>query len=651
MTQKLEFVKSSYSTGGDELTEMYCEQCKQFDDVDQTAEWFCVECLEYFCSRCATFHKRNLPNHTMQDRETMSHDYCLDHCLQHPQQLVKFFCETHNMTACKECKKIQHEDCKDVKHIPTLVADIKNSEELKQVRKTLQNLSEDIELIKYIMPTNEIIQDNEKTAINEMEKRHIILEKQMEDQYSSTKENLEKKAKAEIENNDVRFQKEREDMTKAFNEKLQNLTENYKKSKEEIRDSYNKEIEITLKKLREEQERLKKKHEDEKTKLANEIKKRSENDSERIRRNFKKADEILREVKQIETSINNQWMKNLKSGLFVAMKNAEKKIPQLKYETSEVQQNNHIHNYIFESGENITAHTDIRATDIAFGTLKEKSTEKRTLRTISKISTSLNDEKPGRISGMCQLNNAHIVIVDNSNCLLKVIDTTKQQLVASLRTENKPFDITKIPGNKVAVTFPQEGQIQFFQMSINDYNNGEISGEMEINKTDQIDVGDGCHGIACRWDNLVVSFTDEPIRVVIMDLNGQVLKALEKDATGKPLFEKPLYVTQGYNDKTIYVSDYQSAAVKRLNYTATSKDCPVVSLRSVCSMGITMDLFGTVYVLDGVNIHQLSSDLSFSHHLKSHKEQQVTPLGLLYGIQDKKLYEARWGFIHVYDIT
>ncbi|KAL4222420.1 hypothetical protein ACF0H5_018459 [Mactra antiquata] len=634
------------SRGGDELIEMFCEQCKELDNKDETAIAYCNNCHEYFCENCKKYyHRRTYKDaHKMLHNEEMPKDFCQDFCTIHPNLLIKFYCEAHKKSACKECIKSNHVSCQEVKYIPDLVNGINQSYELLNIIQELKQLSEDLKLMMEIMPSDERINTTKEEACKAMNNRQEALKKQMEDQWSTTVQKLDEKAKIAINNHTTQYNKDKDDLKKEYQTKLEKLENDYQNTQEEITELNHQEKQETLKKLKVQQEKLIQKHAEEERKLANDIEKRSNHDKDKMKKNYQQTKKVLEDVQRIENEIQHKRVRNQKCGLFLTMKNAAERIEGLTYMASQVQAQNHMNNYIFESGENINPHIDFDVVDIAFGTLREKSTQKRSVKAIAKIKISHEGDDKGRISGICQLSASHLVAVDSIHNQLKLVDITENKVVMSHplgNSKSKPFDVTKVNENMVAVTFPREGTIKFLEILVDRH---------QIVMTREINVGVGCHGILYRWGQLIVSYTETP-RVEIMDLKGKMYQKFEKDDRGKVLFESPLYIAQGLYDRTIYVSDYQKATIVRLSCSGKSQNNIEVNLKSVCSMGITVDLQDTVYVLDGGSIHQLSSDLSSSHHLKSHQDQQVNHLGLFYSIKNNKLFEARWGILQIYDIS
>ncbi|WAR23293.1 hypothetical protein MAR_036962, partial [Mya arenaria] len=73
------------------------------------------------------------------------------------------------------------------------------------------------------------------------------------------------------------------------------------------------------------------------------------------------------------------------------------------------------------------------------------------------------DEGACEITGCVVLNPKSIVVADLWNKSLKLLstDASKPEVISCLKLECSPFDLTLIPGDKIAVTVPEEEKIVF----------------------------------------------------------------------------------------------------------------------------------------------------------------------------------------------
>ena len=108
-----------------------CEPCGT-DGKRLAAEGYCLTCKDYLCEACYKAHTVPKPcrNHVLLDKSQMPHDTsdpkaqvkqspCTSHCTNHPEEIVKFFCQSHNSVLCGVCAVPERKAC-DVQYIPDL---------------------------------------------------------------------------------------------------------------------------------------------------------------------------------------------------------------------------------------------------------------------------------------------------------------------------------------------------------------------------------------------------------------------------------------------------------------------------------------------------------------------------------------------------
>jgi len=77
---------------------------------------FCVDCHEYLCTDCTSYHRRlgALRSHTLltgDDFPSIVPPQRLTNCPDHPKEEVKFYCQNHNALCCVACNVLSHEQC------------------------------------------------------------------------------------------------------------------------------------------------------------------------------------------------------------------------------------------------------------------------------------------------------------------------------------------------------------------------------------------------------------------------------------------------------------------------------------------------------------------------------------------------------------
>ncbi|XP_053386587.1 uncharacterized protein LOC128550801 [Mercenaria mercenaria] len=129
--------------GSDFEETMFCEPCNKEGNTVE-ADGFCSDCSDYLCSTCLKYHKRLAKNHTLFDKSSMPQDFCLERCVLHPNDLVKFYCTKCDNTACSQCIPIEHQtECSELMHIPSYMQSQDVYRELKEVKKSLKGVEEE----------------------------------------------------------------------------------------------------------------------------------------------------------------------------------------------------------------------------------------------------------------------------------------------------------------------------------------------------------------------------------------------------------------------------------------------------------------------------------------------------------------------------
>jgi hypothetical protein len=185
------------------------------------------------------------------------------------------------------------------------------------------------------------------------------------------------------------------------------------------------------------------------------------------------------------------------------------------------------------------------------------------------------------ISGMTLLTPDLLIITDYNNKAIKIVDISSKSVQAPHKFDSKPWDVTTVSQNEVAVTLPFHKTIQFFSVSRNN-----------LEKKHTLKVDGKCYGISCHKDKMVVSYLN-PAKIQFILINGTVLQTIQDEN----IFKNPEYITT--SDNCIYVSDYDMKTVTKLNW-----QCEVTG-KYVCTdspRGLTISDDGTVFVCIGKNI-------------------------------------------------
>ncbi|XP_053388187.1 transcription intermediary factor 1-alpha-like, partial [Mercenaria mercenaria] len=129
--------------GSDFEETMFCEPCNKEGNTVE-ADGFCSDCSDYLCCTCLKYHKRLLKDHTLFDKSNMPQDFCLERCIFHANDLVKFYCMKCDNTACSQCIPIKHQSeyC-EFKHIPSYMQSQDVYGEMNEVKKWLKTVKEE----------------------------------------------------------------------------------------------------------------------------------------------------------------------------------------------------------------------------------------------------------------------------------------------------------------------------------------------------------------------------------------------------------------------------------------------------------------------------------------------------------------------------
>ncbi|XP_052779796.1 uncharacterized protein LOC128217027 [Mya arenaria] len=122
-----------------------CDPCR-FDETEEKATGFCVDCVEYLCSTCSRDHRRNkiTRTHTILKDEDMPSDVSsfttmktMIKCKVHPDRTVEYKCSTHNELICVSCFTKAHRQCQTIDEL-TFEITKKQLESVAQRTKRLQ---------------------------------------------------------------------------------------------------------------------------------------------------------------------------------------------------------------------------------------------------------------------------------------------------------------------------------------------------------------------------------------------------------------------------------------------------------------------------------------------------------------------------------
>ncbi|XP_045187904.2 uncharacterized protein LOC123545656 [Mercenaria mercenaria] len=139
----------------DELKEIYCESCYRDELKGSCADGFCVNCVEYLCATCIRYHKKHLADHVLHNKSNMPQEICYEHCELHPNEPIKFYCDSCDVFACSSCNVKMH-----IRHAvqPSyrLSSEFETSEEFKLLNEQLNEAEKDAANLRRRLEANAI---------------------------------------------------------------------------------------------------------------------------------------------------------------------------------------------------------------------------------------------------------------------------------------------------------------------------------------------------------------------------------------------------------------------------------------------------------------------------------------------------------------
>ncbi|XP_052780371.1 uncharacterized protein LOC128217327 [Mya arenaria] len=480
----------------------YCQPCAE-DGKRILPEAFCTVCKEFLCSTCARVH-RNMKltkSHVLQDKSSMPSSFHAESeaetftetCQFHANEFIKYYCPNHEALLCGESvvDYKEHRSC-EVKKISQLAKQYKEGAEYKSLKTGVVQMVSDIKnYLSFIQASMKSVEEESLTNINEL-----------------------RKFKHEI--NQL--------LDKRENELLEEIDRKKRESET----------------------------------LLNEMKANC--------LDMKTATERLKAELQAKEVNNNQ--------LFVSGTRAIKELVGLQASLEDIRRRGKVPHSKFsrdpateqlQSSNTAIGRVDQMASDLAD---QQKQPQELALNQsradLSQSQFSKLPDIPVKTSAgtskcfltsVALLSGERLLLSDFHNCSVKLVDTTTNKMVSQVKLPGNPRDLCLLPGDRTAVTLPDEGKIQF------------VSTQENATLLDLVKVDGQCCGIDFCDDNLIVSFY-HPVKVVLMDMKGKVKKSADKDSSGNPLFNCPDYLTVTRESQTppvIYVSDWGTHTITKLS--------------------------------------------------------------------------------------
>jgi len=159
------------------------------------------------------------------------------------------------------------------------------------------------------------------------------------------------------------------------------------------------------------------------------------------------------------------------------------------------------------------------------------------------------------VEDMVVLPRCNILIADWGNCSLIVIDAHTGRLISQVRLPDRPDRLCLLPRNRAAVSLPGKKMIQIINVAAD-----------QLKLQESVNVEGECGGLAYLNNNFIVGLRDKHC-VASINIDGNILKSVSKDNTGKQLFiyQNNICATKEKSPSSIYVSDSGTHTITRLS--------------------------------------------------------------------------------------
>lgn len=220
----------------------------------------------------------------------------------------------------------------------------------------------------------------------------------------------------------------------------------------------------------------------------------------------------------------------------------------------------------------------------------------------------------------------------SGNNVIKHYHAVKGHLISKVNTLTQPFDVTTVADDKLAVTFPNDGEVKFVRIT--------RSGKLKIDGS--LSLGQYCRGVCHAEGKLFVTYDSPQRKLMIFDLHGILHKEICYAADGENIFSNPFYVAYNPERQVIHVSDFDKRQIVNLTL-----DGEVLSAENISSFGspsgMTVGLEGRVFACVALP----PSVCEVMHHkvcpLAGKDEGLIYPQAITYHEKTKCLYVGMWG--------
>ena len=212
------------------------------------------------------------------------------------------------------------------------------------------------------------------------------------------------------------------------------------------------------------------------------------------------------------------------------------------------------------------------------------------------------------------------VLVMSDNCLI-ISDKTHNSLkmlkdgkiVSQTVFKSSPWDIARLREDCIAVTYPHENLVRFFNVYSNDVivklmTSVNILGS-PLKCESALGFAKSCYGITCFKKSFIISCED---CLQMYSLKGSFLHTLDHKTDGQPVFRRATFITADRFRDVVYVSDEGNHTVLAIQVAhKTFVSCPKFIYKNPqlrCPQGLSVASDGSILVcgFGSKNIHRIS---------------------------------------------
>ncbi|XP_052090033.1 uncharacterized protein LOC127726640 [Mytilus californianus] len=496
-----------------------CGPCNQ-DKVSIKADIWCYNCDEGLCSTCSGHHKRfkSTVDHKTIDIQTYyrhKHPVCSikTECDAHGEHL-NLYCPSHLMPCCDECISSHHSKCTGIKSLAKVVDETKIDNSKGSVEKEITSILHFLNKMA-----------NEKS-------RNI---KKGEHQYGSIKESIS-------------------NIRREINQHLEQLEK----------------------------------------KLCKEADTTWDREKSKLKGFISEIEEKKKKVKKIQDDLHAGTIRTSKLQSFLWIHIVEQKVHQYRQYVEDVESNkeaNQVDIQIRQNGETEKILSELKSLK-TFGDVKVVKSDRTKIRVTSlnrraqvdsreqsnihnmtmNILTKTKMNIGKYISDMICLTNERVIVVEEKGKVNLL--TSDGRLQKQLPISDKPFSVTQINQDTIAITFPDRKDIKIFNL------------ETET-VTKLITLGKACMGLSFCNNYLAVGLNKDEIRII--DLDGNELKSIQVKSISYLeylVYSHDRVIYTDYDDKAVYCFDESGTQVWKYTQSLLGPQ------------GLCTDTFGNIIVAD-----------------------------------------------------